>query len=368
MPNDDLKKIWEKVDARMGPQRMETEAEHIARDMREGNFPKRSDPIQVPVNPPAMTDDELNKAIAHITRITPPSAPWNCSDLGGGRGPVLTDSAIATILNAVASGTLIPKEEPRFPDHMAEIVAMKTEGLPARIATLVTALQAIPDYLKQYQWQADEKQAFGSKWVRSIAGDNGKGAGRQAIAEVVGHLDVADFIAAANPDTIALLLSELNTAQQAASKADAQAGALLREAAEYHKSIWASQMERADRLFEMDYEMSSEDAKSISDNAAEHWKHAEAVLSIAPDATAALERALLAAREVRELVWEDNDARSPLGDIYTVIHLSENVWQTRKNGTAFSGWESTGVAAKAAAQQDYAALVTAALKPLGGEE
>mgnify|MGYP003424819469 FL=1 len=47
---DDLKKLWEKVDARNGPQRMETEAEHIARDMREGNFPKRSDPIQVPVN------------------------------------------------------------------------------------------------------------------------------------------------------------------------------------------------------------------------------------------------------------------------------------------------------------------------------
>lgn len=54
---DDLKDIWAKVDARTGPQRMETEAEHIARDMREGNFPNRSDPIQVPVNQPSgMTD------------------------------------------------------------------------------------------------------------------------------------------------------------------------------------------------------------------------------------------------------------------------------------------------------------------------
>ena len=64
--SDDLKKIWEKVDASMGPQRMETEAEHIARDMREGNFPKRSDPIQVPVDLPlAMTHltDEAVKAL-----------------------------------------------------------------------------------------------------------------------------------------------------------------------------------------------------------------------------------------------------------------------------------------------------------------
>ncbi len=53
-----LKQIWDKVDRMMGPQRMETEAEHIARDMREGRFPERSDPIQVPVNPKpeAMSD------------------------------------------------------------------------------------------------------------------------------------------------------------------------------------------------------------------------------------------------------------------------------------------------------------------------
>ena len=51
--NDALKQIWEKVDQMLGPQRMETEAEHIARDMREGRFPERSDPIQVPVAGPA---------------------------------------------------------------------------------------------------------------------------------------------------------------------------------------------------------------------------------------------------------------------------------------------------------------------------
>ncbi len=55
-----------------------------------------------------MTTDKLTAAVAHIKRITPPTAPWNTCDLGGGRGPVLTDSAIATILNAVASGELAP--------------------------------------------------------------------------------------------------------------------------------------------------------------------------------------------------------------------------------------------------------------------
>lgn len=49
---DALKQIWAEVDQRTGPQRMETEAEHIARDMREGRFPARSDRIQVPVKPP----------------------------------------------------------------------------------------------------------------------------------------------------------------------------------------------------------------------------------------------------------------------------------------------------------------------------
>ena len=58
-----------------------------------------------------MTNDALNAAMAHIKRITPPTAPWNTCDLGGGRGPVLTDSAIATILNAVASGDLVLKAD-----------------------------------------------------------------------------------------------------------------------------------------------------------------------------------------------------------------------------------------------------------------
>lgn len=108
---------------------------------------------------------------------------------------------------------------PRFPDHMARIVDAKNEGLPERISALVEAIQSIPDYMRQYQWQADDKQSFGSKWVRTIAGDNGKGMGRQAIAEVVSHIGVADYIAAANPDTVSLLIASLVKANAALAAA-----------------------------------------------------------------------------------------------------------------------------------------------------
>lgn len=64
-----LKRIWEKVDKMIGPQRMETDAEHIARDMREGRFPERSDPIQVPVNPKPETMADLITAEALIHRM-----------------------------------------------------------------------------------------------------------------------------------------------------------------------------------------------------------------------------------------------------------------------------------------------------------
>lgn len=129
---------------------------------------------------------------------------------------------------------------PRFPGHMEKILAAKNAGLPERLNDLVRAISAIPDHMKQYQWQADKKQAFGSKYVRSIAGDNGKGMGLQAIAEVVGHLEVADYIAAANPDTIALLIAELIQAQAASAAAYEAAGEV---AAEFvHRRLYEASM------------------------------------------------------------------------------------------------------------------------------
>ena len=66
---DALKQIWDKVDQMTGPQRVETEAEHIARDMREGRFPRRSDPIQVAVNHlegPPMTEKYGNRNVSKM--------------------------------------------------------------------------------------------------------------------------------------------------------------------------------------------------------------------------------------------------------------------------------------------------------------
>ena len=96
----------------------------------------------------------------------------------------------------------------RFPELMASIVAAKDEPLEPRIEKLLSAMKKLPDYLHQYQWEADERQLFGDKWVRSVSGNNGQGRGCQAIACCPQHIEgLAEYIAAANPDTIARLIS-----------------------------------------------------------------------------------------------------------------------------------------------------------------
>lgn len=60
--------------------------------------------------------------------------------------------------------------------------------------------------------------------------------------------------------------------------------------------------------------------------------------------------------KVKMLEWPAGysvESRSSLGDLYSVTQLSENVWVTLKNGTAFQGWRSSSEAAKAAAQADF---------------
>lgn len=105
------------------------------------------------------------------------------------------------------------KPFPRFPDAMAEVVVEKARTLPDRINGLKAALAGLPEHWRQWQWSADPKPVFGERLIRSlIVGDNGHGFGRQWIASVnhtsksyVGTL--ADFIAAANPDTVSMLLA-----------------------------------------------------------------------------------------------------------------------------------------------------------------
>lgn len=58
-------------------------------------------------------------------------------------------------------------------------------------------------------------------------------------------------------------------------------------------------------------------------------------------------------REITALPWDGLSARSPLGDLYEVIGLSENVWATRINGTTVDGWSADERRAKAVAQGNY---------------
>lgn len=102
---------------------------------------------------------------------------------------------------------------PRHHELFAQITAEKAKELPIRVAELEDALAGLPNHWHQYQWKADKKPVFGEKYIRSVYGDNGNGAGRQAIAVVPHQKEyfgtVADFIAAANPDTVTMLLARL---------------------------------------------------------------------------------------------------------------------------------------------------------------
>lgn len=118
---------------------------------------------------------------------------------------------------------------PRHHELFAQVSADKAQELPVRIAALQTALDGLPDHWRQWQWYAVPKPVFGEREIRSVYGDNGHGMGRQVVAAVPADRHyfgtVADFIAAANPDTIQLLLSAL------AAK-DAEIAALKKEAAD----------------------------------------------------------------------------------------------------------------------------------------
>ena len=121
-----------------------------------------------------------------------------------------------------------------------------------------------------------------------------------------------------------------------------------------------------------------------------HNRAHAAILALRPEATAALERALTRAREVRELVWEDVDAictrqkAGALGGHYSVVEFDANTDEAHfatnidLGGLAFvfilepdplggrrPKKHLTLEAAKAAAQADYAARIHAALQPMG---
>lgn len=129
-----------------------------------------------------------------------------------------------------------------FPHHrelFAQVTADKAQELPQRIAALETALAGLPAHWQQWQWYAVPKPVFGEREVRSVYGDNGHGMGRQIVAAVPADRHyfgtVADFIAAANPDTIRMLLAALAAKDAEIERLTGQLAeyeALVREAGE----------------------------------------------------------------------------------------------------------------------------------------
>lgn len=108
-----------------------------------------------------------------------------------------------------------PEQIPRFPDLMASILVAKNEALDPRIARLIEAMEKLPEYFRLYQWQASEKPEFGHKYISTVTGDNGRGTGRQYIAGTPHHIDgLAEFIAAANPDTIAMMIAAIQNPEK----------------------------------------------------------------------------------------------------------------------------------------------------------
>ena len=103
---------------------------------------------------------------------------------------------------------------PRYHELFARITAERAASLPERIDALKIAIAGLPEHWHQWQWKADEKPVFGEKFVRSVYGDNGHGMGRQVVAAVPADRfyfgTVADFIAAANTDTLVMLLAEID--------------------------------------------------------------------------------------------------------------------------------------------------------------
>lgn len=118
------------------------------------------------------------------------------------------------------------KPFPKYHEHMAGIVVEKARTLPDRVNGLKAALAGLPEHWRNYQWACDAKQSFGEKYVRVI-GDDGHGMGRQYIAAIPagpkGYFGtLGEFIAAANPDTVGMLLAfyEANAPLQQRDSAD----------------------------------------------------------------------------------------------------------------------------------------------------
>ncbi len=102
---------------------------------------------------------------------------------------------------------------PRFPEVMQPVLAWAAMLPSERIEVLTAALADVPEHLREQPWKAS-RPAFGDQSVKfeSVAGDNGHGMGKQAIAitPYIKGYNLAPWIAAASPGNVGALLAELH--------------------------------------------------------------------------------------------------------------------------------------------------------------
>lgn len=140
------------------------------------------------------------------------------------------------------------RAENRFPELLARINAAKATPLSERVEAVLSAVNSMPEGFGNYQWEAHERQLFGDKWVGSVAGNDGRGMGRQAIAAVPSHLSgVANYIAATNPDTVLTLIAENEETRAALAEQTARIAALEAERERLREALLPFKHE-ADRI------------------------------------------------------------------------------------------------------------------------
>ena len=113
---------------------------------------------------------------------------------------------------------------PRFPEVMQPVLAWAAMLPAERIEVLTAALAEVPEHFRDYLYVAS-RPAFGEQSVKyqNVAGDNGHGMGKQAVAVApyVKGYNIAPWIAAASPGNVGALLAELDRLTRALGEADA---------------------------------------------------------------------------------------------------------------------------------------------------
>jgi hypothetical protein len=132
---------------------------------------------------------------------------------------------------------------PRFPETMQPVLAWAAMLPTERIEVLTAALAEVPEHFRDYHYVA-EKPRFGVQRVKmmSVAGDDGHGMGRQAIAitPYVKGYNIAPWIAAASPGNVGALLAELQRLRAATPSPVTDEAALSTEAVKRVQDCWSA--------------------------------------------------------------------------------------------------------------------------------